>query len=42
LELADRWEIRKGLAKDEKVLAAANFFVDAESKLKAALAETRP
>jgi RND family efflux transporter MFP subunit len=38
LELADVWEIRSGLAEGEEVLAAANFFVDAESKLKSALA----
>jgi len=42
LELPDRWEIRKGLAKGENVLAAANFFLDAESKLKAALALAKP
>jgi len=42
LELPDRWEITKGIAAGENVLAAANFFVDAESKLKAALAEARP
>ena len=38
LELSEEWEIRKGLAEGEDVLAAANFFVDAESKLRAALA----
>ena len=38
IELPDAWEIHKGLAEGEDVLAAANFFVDAESKLKAALA----
>jgi Cu(I)/Ag(I) efflux system membrane fusion protein len=38
LELTDVWEVRKGLQAGEEVLAAANFFVDAESKLKAALA----
>jgi Cu(I)/Ag(I) efflux system membrane fusion protein len=42
VELPDRWEIRKGLLPGENVLAAANFFLDAESKLKAALAEARP
>ena len=42
LELSDRWEITKGIVPGERVLAAANFFVDAESKLKAALAEARP
>jgi len=42
LELPDRWEVTKGLAAGERVLAAANFFLDAESKLKAALAEARP
>jgi membrane fusion protein, copper/silver efflux system len=42
LELSDRWEITKGLKGGESVLAAANFFVDAESKLKSALAEARP
>jgi len=38
LELPHAWEIRDGLAEGDDVLAAANFFVDAESKLKAALA----
>jgi len=38
LELPEAWEIRKGLAEGEDVLAAANFFVDSESKLRAALA----
>lgn len=42
LELSDRWEITKGLHDGENVLAAANFFVDAESKLKSALAAARP
>lgn len=42
LELSDRWEITKGIVPGEHVLAAANFFIDAESKLKAALAEARP
>jgi Cu(I)/Ag(I) efflux system membrane fusion protein len=38
LELEDAWEIRGGLAEGDDVLAAANFFIDAESKLKSALA----
>jgi Cu(I)/Ag(I) efflux system membrane fusion protein len=42
LELPDRWEITKGLSAGESVLAAANFFIDAESKLKAALAAAKP
>ena len=42
LELSDRWEVTRGLAAGDNVLAAANFFVDAESKLKSALAEARP
>lgn len=42
LELPDRWEIRKGLAEGDSVLAAANFFLDAESKLKAALDSAKP
>jgi len=41
LELQDAWEIRSGLTEGENVLAAANFFIDAESKLKAALAGAR-
>jgi Cu(I)/Ag(I) efflux system membrane fusion protein len=41
LELQDAWEIRSGLTEGEDVLAAANFFIDAESKLKAALAGAR-
>jgi RND family efflux transporter MFP subunit len=42
LELPDRWEIRKGLTEGDHVLAAGNFFLDAESKLKAALALAKP
>jgi Cu(I)/Ag(I) efflux system membrane fusion protein len=42
LELPDRWEILSGLMPGDRVLATANFFVDAESKLKAALAEAKP
>jgi Cu(I)/Ag(I) efflux system membrane fusion protein len=42
LELPDRWEIRKGLAAGENVLAGASFFVDADSKLKSALAQAKP
>jgi Cu(I)/Ag(I) efflux system membrane fusion protein len=42
LELSDRWEITRGLAAGDAVLASANFFVDAESKLKSALAEAKP
>lgn len=42
LELPDRWEITQGLTDGEDVLAAANFFVGAESKLKAVLAKARP
>jgi Cu(I)/Ag(I) efflux system membrane fusion protein len=38
LELPEAWEIREGLSDGEEVLVAANFFVDAESKLRAALA----
>jgi Cu(I)/Ag(I) efflux system membrane fusion protein len=38
VELEGSWEIRKGLADGDDVLAAANFFVDSESKLRAALA----
>ena len=37
LELSDRYEIVSGLGKDERVLSAAGFFVDSESRLKAAL-----
>jgi RND family efflux transporter MFP subunit len=42
LELPDRWEVKKGLVGGDNVLASANFFVDAESKLKAALAQAAP
>ena len=42
LELPDRWEIVSGLTAGESVLASANFFLDSESKLKAALAGGRP
>jgi Cu(I)/Ag(I) efflux system membrane fusion protein len=42
LELPDRWEIRKGLAEGDNVLASANFFLDAESKLKSALESAKP
>jgi len=41
LELAESWEVREGLAHGDDVLAAANFFVDAESRLRAALAKAR-
>jgi Cu(I)/Ag(I) efflux system membrane fusion protein len=39
IELPDRWEVTSGLSDGERILSAANFFVDAESKLQAALAE---
>jgi len=42
IELSDRWEITRGLAAGENVLAAGNFFIDAESKLKSALAAAKP
>ena len=42
LELPDRWEITEGLSAGEHVLAAANFFIDAESKLRSTLAEANP
>ncbi len=42
LELPDRWEIVKGLQEGESVLASANFFIDAESKLRSALASPAP
>lgn len=42
LELPDRWEIRAGVREGETVLSSAGFFIDAESRLKSALAETRP
>jgi Cu(I)/Ag(I) efflux system membrane fusion protein len=42
IELPDRWEITRGLAAGESVLASAGFFIDAESKLDAAVAESRP
>jgi RND family efflux transporter MFP subunit len=42
LELPDRWEITRGLSAGERVLAAANFFVNAESKLRSTLAEANP
>jgi RND family efflux transporter MFP subunit len=42
LELPDRWEITRGLSAGERVLAAANFFVHAESKLRSTLAEANP
>lgn len=37
--LADEFEVLKGLAEGEQVMTAGNFFVDSESKLKAALDE---
>lgn len=40
VRLADRYQILEGLAEGEKVLTSGNFFVDSESKLKAALAAT--
>jgi RND family efflux transporter MFP subunit len=38
LRLPDTYEVLGGLEPDESVLTSANFFVDSESKLKAALA----
>lgn len=38
VRLADRYQILKGVAEGERVLTSATFFVDSESKLKAALA----
>lgn len=40
LRLPDGFEVIAGLAEGEKVLVSANFFVDSESTLKAALRET--
>jgi Cu(I)/Ag(I) efflux system membrane fusion protein len=40
LRLPDRYEVTGGLAAGERVVAAAAFFVDSESRLKAALAAT--
>jgi Cu(I)/Ag(I) efflux system membrane fusion protein len=37
LRLPDKVEILSGLAEGERVLATGNFFVDSESKLRAAL-----
>ena len=36
IRLPDRYEVLSGLAEGERVLASANFFVDSESRLKAA------
>jgi Cu(I)/Ag(I) efflux system membrane fusion protein len=38
LRLPDHYEILDGLTEGERVLTSANFYVDSESKLKAALA----
>jgi RND family efflux transporter MFP subunit len=38
LRLRDWWEVRDGLAEGERVVTSANFLVDSESQLKAALA----
>lgn len=38
LRLSDRYEIVEGLTAGERVLTSGNFYVDSESKLKAALA----
>jgi RND family efflux transporter MFP subunit len=38
LRLAETYEVLSGLQEGEKVLTSGNFFVDSESKLKAALA----
>src|SRR5438093_9605660 len=40
LRLPDRYEVLGGLREGEKVLTSGNFFIDSESRLKAALAET--
>jgi len=46
LQLPDQYEVLDGLAEGDKVLISANFYVDSESRLKAALAamagESRP
>lgn len=39
VSLPDRYEVRSGLAEGDRVLAAASFFVDSESRLKSALGE---
>ena len=39
VSLPDRYEVRAGLADGDRVLAAASFFVDSESRLKSALGE---
>ena len=41
LRLPDRYEVLSGLRDGEHVLTSGNFFVDSESKLKAALAEAQ-
>ena len=38
LRLGDRYEILDGVTAGERVLTSGNFYVDSESKLKAALA----
>ena len=42
LRLPDRYEVLSGVAEGERVLTSGNFYVDSESKLKAALAATSP
>jgi multidrug efflux pump subunit AcrA (membrane-fusion protein) len=37
LAFDDRYEVTKGLAAGERVVSAASFFVDSESRLKSAL-----
>jgi Cu(I)/Ag(I) efflux system membrane fusion protein len=38
-QIGDHYEVKKGLAEGERVIASANFLIDAESKVQGALAD---
>ena len=38
-QIGDHYEVKSGLAEDERVVASANFLIDAESKVQGALAD---
>jgi Cu(I)/Ag(I) efflux system membrane fusion protein len=38
-QIGDHYEVKSGLAEGERVIASANFLIDAESKVQGALAD---
>jgi Cu(I)/Ag(I) efflux system membrane fusion protein len=41
-QIGDRYEVKSGLAEGERVIASANFLIDAESKVQGALNDFEP